>query len=48
MMSVVSRALLNLKEGDRYSKPTRHYHTDIDKTPATSYDTLQSSLAIAD
>lgn len=28
------------REGDRYSKPTTLYHTDIDRILATSYDNL--------
>jgi hypothetical protein len=46
-MSADSRALPTPKAGDRYSKPTTHYHTDIDKIPATFCDNLQSLLAIA-
>jgi len=47
-MWVVSRVWLDLKVGDRYSKTTIHHHTDTDKTPATSGDTLPSLRAIAD
>ena len=37
-----------LKVGDRYSKPTKHNHSDTDKTLAICGDSLQSALAIAD
>jgi hypothetical protein len=47
-MSADSGVVLNPKVGDRYSTPTRHYHTDIDKTPATCGDSLLSLQAIAD
>lgn len=36
------------REGDRYSKPTTLYHTDIDRTLATFYDNLQSGRVIVD
>jgi hypothetical protein len=36
------------REGDRYSKPTTLYHTDIDRTLATFCDNLQSGRVIVD
>lgn len=45
---LADRALTTLKEGDRYSKPTTHRHTDTGKTPATFCYSLPSSQAIAD
>lgn len=47
-MLAVPRVWRNLTVGDRYSKPTTHSCTDIDKIPATCGDSLLSSQAIAD